>query len=253
MTRAYLYKLIRSPLLYIGIAGVLLMSATHLIPSETNGGSDVCSEIDFLLEFDALKKVIAIFGALPFTANFADEWNNSVTTSCIVRRGVRRYAFANVLFCALTTLFTVFIGMSLFTGGYSLFYPYYEPDGNPLPPVYGFFLKTKVPAMYTLTRIFVYGASCAMWSVMGLALSAFFPNKYIAISAPFVASYVVERIAMKLPELFNLWHISLSYPIPNDNPLIVFIYAIGLFALIITAFGFIFAAVVKRRVQNEIT
>ena len=92
-----------------------------------------------------------------------------------------------------------------------------------------------------------------MWSVMGLVLSAFFPNKYIAISAPFVASYVVERIAMKLPEMFNLWHISLSYPIPNQNPVAVFLYAIGLFALIITAFGIVFAAVVKRRVQNEIS
>lgn len=253
MIRAYLYKLIRSPLLYIGIAGIILLSATHLIPSATSGGSDVVDEMDLLLEFDAFRKVIAIFGALPFTANFADEWNNSVTTSCIVRRGMRRYAFANVLLCALTTLFTVFVGMSLFAGGYSLFYPFYKPSPNPLPPVYGFFLETNVPAMYTLTRVFVFGASCAMWSVMGLALSAFFPNKYIAISSPFVASYVVERMSMKLPRLFNLWHISLSYPIPTDKPLPVFAYAIGLFALIITAFGFIFAAVLKRRVQNEIT
>lgn len=252
MTRAYLYKLFSSPLLYIGMVCIVILSATRLIP-QIGSGSDVSTEIDILLEFDALKKVIAIFGALPFTANFADEWNNSVTTACIVRRGVRRYAFANVLFCAITTLLTVFIGMSLFTAGYSLFYPYYKADGNPLPPVYGFFLTTKFPAMYTLVRVFVFGASCAMWSVMGLALSAFFPNKYIAISAPFVASYVVERIAMKLPEMFNLWHISLSYPIPNSNPVAVFFYAIGLFALIIAAFGFVFAAVVKRRVQNEIT
>lgn len=106
--------------------------------------------------------------------------------------------------------------------------------------------------LYPVTRIFVFSVSCAVWCVMGLTLSAFVPNKYVAVCAPVVASYVVERVTMQLPVWFNLYSLSLSVPLIH-NSITTFVYTMLAFTGISVLCGFTFYFVLRKRVQNEIT
>lgn len=247
MFNAYFYKLIRSPLFYIGIIGVVGICSLRLLPSAFKGG-DVLMEMEIIRSLDGYRKIFVILGALPFAANFSDEWNCMIITNCITRKSVKKYAVTNIAVCCISSLLTVFIGMMIFCGIYSIFYPFYSVGGGSESGPYGIFSLNGFPLFDLAATTFVFAASCAMWAVMGLMLTAFFPSKYIAICAPFVFSYAVERVTMNFPDDFNLWGLSLSHT--DWNALPAFIYANVMFAGISAVCGIIFTKTVERKVQN---
>lgn len=249
--RAYLYKLLRNPLFYIGIIGTALLCVCRHIPKNARAFGDVRMEINMFLDVATLRKMIAIFGALPFAANFADEWTNRVTISCVSRCGVNKYAVSNVVMCFISSLVTVFSGMMLFASVLSFFKPVFIDTGNPMNILSETFLRGGAPWVYIMYRVFVFAVSCAMWGVMGMMITAFFPNKYVGLCAPFVASYIVERFSMQLPPNFNLWYVSLSN-LSWENVWGQFFYSVGLFTLLAAACGLVFVIMVKRRVHNEV-
>lgn len=247
MPRAYFYKLVRSPLFYIGIAGVVGICSLRLLPSAFKG-IDVLMEMEIIRSLDGYRKLFVVLGALPFAANFSDEWNCMVTTSCVTRKSIRKYSVANVIMCYLSSLSEIFIGMMIFAGIYSMYYPLYFPSGGSMSEPYGILTSQGFPLLDLAARTFVFSASCAMWAVMGLMLSAFFPSKYIAICAPFVFSYAIERITMNFSVDFDLWSLSLSHT--DWSALPAFLYANVIFGGISVVCGIIFTNAVERKVQN---
>ena len=253
MFNAYTYKLLRSPMLYVGILGVFALCCTNFIRDDFNYRT-VLYHMQNFLDIGMYRKVLAVFGALPFTANFAEEWITGITKQCIVRSGVKKYAAANLLLCWFSSMLTVFLGMTFFMGFYSLFVPISEPYVNPYNFLFGQFLHNGHGEIFLLLRTLVFSASCAMWAVMGMLLSVFMPNKFVAICTPLVASYVIERITMQLPGDLNFWYISLSFVYHDTfgSDLLGFLYCVGFFAVIAAVCGMIFYVFLKRKVQNEI-
>lgn len=247
MFRAYMYKLLRSPLLYISFVGTLLICLSKLTFFLKAG--DVAGEVDMLLNLNGVRKIMPVFAALPFAANFAEEWNNDIALSIITRSGVTKYTTANVLICFASGLVTVFIPIVLFAFGYSFSLPVSSDDYYQLP--YGAFVEQGLPFLYIICNAFVYAACSAMWAVMGLMLSAFFVNKYAAICSPLIAGYVIERFAMRLPDPLNIWYVSVSN-LRWDSALWQFLYSVGFFVGISAICGIVFTITVKRRVSNEI-
>lgn len=252
MFRAYTYKLFSSPLLYIGIAGIFILCFTEFIDNDFFGKS-VTYHIDTFFTLGQYRKVLAVFGALPFAANYADEWINGVTKECVVRIGIKKYAITNLIYCYLSAILTVFLGMWLFIGVFSLFVPISEPYNNPYYFIFGQFLHNNQGELYILLKTLVFSVSCGMWAVMGMLLSVFFTNKFVAVCTPFVASYVIERITEQFPGNLNLYYVSLSF-VPYDDfgsDILGFLYCTGLFTALAILSGIVFYIYFKRRVQNE--
>lgn len=250
MIKAYIYKILHSVLFYLSIAGVFLICSIRMLGGAF-GGTDVLMEINILLDLDAFRKVIAVFAALPFAANFANEWKSNITNSCVIRSSVSKYIASNIIFCFITAFITVFIGMTIFMCVYTLKLPLYIYDPNPKIPPYGILIDQGLPALYLLVRIIIFSFSCAMWSISGLALAALFPDPFVSACTPFIASYLLERVSMQLPDVFNLWYLSLSRVTIYDYAVSSFLYTIAVFTLLAVLFGLIFAKIVKRRISNE--
>jgi hypothetical protein len=251
MIRAYGYKLLRSPLWLTGILGVAALCCTNFWNYGVFSG-DVVKHINVFFNIGVYRKAMTVFAALPFAGNFAEEWTNGVTVSCTVRRGVRRYAAANFFCCFVSALVTVFFGMMLFAGLYALVVPVYKPDGNPYTFIFGKYLTRGQGWRFLILRIGVFSVSCAMWAVVGMLLSVLFPNRYVAIGAPLVASYLIERITLRFPDNLNLWYLSLSL-ITAKSDWLGFLYCTGIFLIITAVCGIAFVRLVRRRVQNELT
>lgn len=249
MLRTYFCKLFKSALFKVAVLGVVLVCFTRFTSYIRSG--NVYGQFDLLLCFDTLRKVIAIFGALPFAANFSAEWNNSTSNMYITRCGTVRYAVSNVIVTYVSSFITVLSGMLIFAALLSCFMPFCAVDESTLALPYGFLLQTSFPFLAIMLKAAVFAASCAMWSVMGLMLSAFFPNKYVALCTPFAASYIVERITIQFPAPLNLWTVSISM-LNWDNTVLLFLYSVGLFTAIAAICGIVFTLKVKRRVQSEI-
>lgn len=247
MLKAYFYKLVRSPLFYIGVVGVVGICSLRLLPSAFKG-NDVLMEMEILRSLDGYRKIFVILGALPFAANFSDEWNCMAAINCLTRKSVRKYSAANVVMCYISALATVFFGMMIFAGIYSIFYPFYFVGGNSQSSPYGIYTINGFPVLDLAATTFVFASSCAMWAVMGLMLTALFPSRYIALCAPFVFSYMVERVTMNFPDDLNLWSVSLSHT--EHSALPAFVCSNALFTGISAICGIAFTKMVERRVQN---
>lgn len=254
MIRAYTYKLLRSPLLYISIFGIAALCFTTFINCRF-GYDSVSYHMELFLDLAQYRNCLIIFGALPFSANFADEWNSGIVKECVVRKGVKKYAVQNLMFCWFSSFIAVFWGMWLFMCIDSLFVPWSYITPNPSYFIFEEYLHNGQGEVYLFFSTIVYASCCAAWSVAGMFISVFFPNKFVAICMPLIACYFMNRISMIAPSWVNLHHISLSaFPYEYFNSSFLgFIYCVGIYAVIAAVCGAVFCFALKRRVQNEIT
>lgn len=250
MIRSYINKLLRSPFTYAAFAGIIAVCCFRIFAPNRN--STVIGQLMLFYGWTIMRKVVYIFAALPFAGNFADEWTNSVTTNCVTRCGLKKYIISNAIVCFVSSTVLVFLGIMLFAWVYSFFIPVYIDVGNPNNPPYGVFLDAGLPFLTIAFEAFVFAASCGFWSITGMTVSAFFPNKYVAICVPVAANFFFERFTRRFPTEINLKGVALSRLFWN-NVAGQFFYSIGFFVLLSVLFTLLFALSVKRRVQNEVT
>lgn len=252
MIKAYTYKLLRSPFLYISILGITALCFTVFF-DEMFGYGSVSYHVDIFLGLAQYRNCLILFGALPFAANFADEWNSGIVKECIARKGVKKYALSNLLFCWVSSAAAVFLGMWLFMCIDSLFVPWSYVSPNPHYFIFEEYLRIGRGEVYLFFAAVVFASSCACWAVMGMLLSVFFPNKYVALCTPLIVCYFIQRISMPAPYWVNLHHISLScfpYEYFNSN-ILGFLYCVGVYGAIAAVCGSVFYVVLKRKVQND--
>lgn len=248
MLRAYFYKLLRSPLFYLGFAATLALAFYFNITRGIHYLS-LLNELFSLISFQDYKRIFVLFAALPFTSNFADEWNSKTAVNCVTRKKAGSYAVSNIVMCYISAFAAVFAGLAV----YILFKSATKPLFNPDNVFSGFksLFENGAPMLGLMLMIFVYASSCGMWAVMGLCASAFFPSRYIAICAPFVFCYVIDKFSKNLPDNFQLEPLSLS--LSDMDPLPFFLWANFVFIAISAVCGIIFTVKVKRRIENELS
>lgn len=254
MIRAYTYKLLRSPLLYISIFGSTALCFTYFL-RDSFGLYSVSHDMQVFLNLAQYRNCLIIFGALPFAANFADEWNSGVVKECIVRKGVKKYALHNLLLCWFSAFIAVFLGLWLFMCIDSLFVPWSDVNLNPSYAIFEEYLRNGHGEIWLFFASVIYASSCAAWAIMGMLVSVFFPNKYVAICMPMIACYFLQRITRLSSNWINLHHISLSnFPYEYFNShFFGFFYCVGIYVAIAVLCGAVFYFALKRKVQNEVT
>lgn len=246
MLRSYFFKLLRSPFLYAGLTGVFCLCL--LSKNEFVRGGDVFTDMHLMLEIQSFRKAFIVFGAIPFAANFADEWNSKAIINCVSRKSAVNYAVSNVTVCFISALVTVFVPLVVFAGISSISKTFYT--GANTWAAFIEFVNMGLPFLSLVCYFFTFALSCAMWAVMGMTLSAFFPSKYIAIGSPFIFSHAFERVTEQLPYQFNLMGLSMSY---LDFPLVGAIaYVLLVFGGLSAVCGILFVKTVEKKVQNEL-
>lgn len=253
MVRSYFLKLLHSPYLYAAMSGILGL-CLFLANAELGGrkglnGVDVYMDILILLQIDGYRKIFVVFGAIPFAANFADEWNSKAIINCVTRKGSFDYAVSNVVVCFISTLVTIFVPLTAFaTLDCCTKTVYYAANGPQVS--YGGFQAMGLPFLSIVFVIFTYALSCAMWSVTGMTLSAFFTSKYIAIGAPFVLCSAIEDLTYNMPPLLNFMALSFARTWISDG--LTFIYTLLFFGGLSAVCGALFVTKVGKRVRNEL-
>ncbi len=246
MLRSYSYKLIRSPFFFIGTLATLAVSLYSIKGSHS---SDALNGFMSLIGFESYRKLFILFAAVPFASNFADEWNSKAIINFITRKDTIKYACSNLVMCYLSATASVFVGMMIYIFVQSMRMPLFNPEN-----IFGSYAQTiesGLPLLALMLMAFVFASSCGMWAVMGLTISAFFPSRYVALCAPFVFCYIIERFTRNLPDHFSL--ASLSKSQLTSTPLFGFLWSNFVFIVISAVCGVIFTIKVKWRVENELS
>lgn len=249
-------QILSSPILYLCIVMVAVLCAASVretVFDITIPRIDLAYVMDLLMDLSLFQQLIILMAAIPTAASFCNDWCCQFIRPVVVRSGVKRYALSKVLVCVLSSFLIVLIGMALFFAFMSFLLPvaHDNPLNAPVPP-YGSLLEGPVPVLYLLCVGSLFALSASLWTVIGLSVSARLPNKFVAVSTPLIASYLVQELTKSLPPQFNLYYLSRARNILGQGAAVSFLYSAFVFMALISLAGYFFYVTVQRRVQNEL-
>ena len=245
-----------SPVFYLSIIGVTALSFISIWEriSTIEAGVTVTYSFDIFISLTMLKKLVVLFAALPYVASFCSDWKFQYIKLIVIRTGVTKYVWSKVFTCFVSGFLTVFIGLILFIAILSLKVPLFPSknfDQSAYQP-FGSLAVGEFPILFLLVQIFVFSLAAALWSVVGLAVSAFIPIHFVAVAAAVIASYFLEQLTWILPKWLNLYLITKSADVIHQGPFISFVYFLFIFILFSILAGLLFSYQVRRRVRNEV-
>ena len=239
-------QILSSPILYLCIVMVAVLCAASVketVFDVTIPRIDLAYVMDLLMDLSLFQQLVILLAAIPTAAGFCNDWCCQFIRPVVTRSGIRRYALSKLLICALTSFLVVMI----------LYLPaaHDNPINAPVPP-YGSLLEGPAPFLYILCVASLFALSASLWAVVGLAVSARLPNKFVAVSTPLIASYLVQELTKSLPPQFNLYYLSRARNILGQGAAVSFLYSAFVFMALIGLAGYFFYVTVQRRVQNEL-
>ena len=189
--------------------------------------------------------------ALNCTA-FLNDYRSDYYRSSVIRSGRRNYTLSKFLACVITGGLTLFLGALFFVLILSLKYPFISQEtvdqyshaagiyfgGELIRDGYyfGFY------AVFGLLA-FLFGA---LWSAVGICVSAFITDRYVASFSPYVIWYTLRGL---LPGKFRTEVVFRgNYNVGGVGGSILF--AVVYFGLVIAAMGVIFCVRAGRRCEN---
>lgn len=245
-------QIIKRPCLYLSIAAIVVICFLTIeqYTSKTNQGESVAYLIELIISLSMTKKLLILCASFACVPGFCTDWNSQFIKMITVRSGIKKYTFAKVSVCFMISFLTVFIGMAVFAAMLSLKYTIVNIEDISAP--FGVLAEGGWSFFYPLSLIWIFAMSAAAWASVGLMVSSYIPNSFVAIMVPIVSSYIFEEITNYLPPFLNLYLITRSVDVIGQGALSSFVYFTVVFLLIVVAAGVIFHYRVKRRVRNEI-
>ena len=110
---SYMKKIFCSFIFWISIFLTAITASFHLY-YEPNASVDTVDALLLLLHLDAFRKIIPLFAAFPFAAQFAKEWKSRMFDSIVYRSNVKSYATAQTVACVVSSFLVCFLGLLLF-------------------------------------------------------------------------------------------------------------------------------------------
>lgn len=249
--RAYLYKILHSPLLMLSIILTALTGCVRLFTAPQTIG-DGMNGLMLLINVDAYRKLLPLISAIPFAATFCTEWNSHMLDSIVCRSRFNRYVITQVLFSVLTNIVVSISGLLLFLAILETRYPFYGVVYIPNAP-YVAVSASGFPWQQLAAIITIHSISCAMWGLCGLVISTIFPNIYVAYCSPLICCYLIEHLTNRFPTYLRFYSMALGIQVlPSKSALYNFGYTIIFYLFWITMLALLFRYLVLKRVRNEI-
>lgn len=194
--------------------------------------------------FDLFAPAIA---AIPCGASFYNDYGSGFCKFILPRTSRLKYLLVKTFTCGITGGLALFMPNFLFFGFLLLFG---NPHSSELNLLQGSVLSSLEHANVILVLLllaFLFGAG---WALVGLAVSAFIPNKFAAAASPFMIYFALSA-ALSLDEnCFIFSPMNMLYPNALAIPSVTFCVVYLLVLIVISAAVFILRA--YRRLKNAL-
>ncbi|MEG2290663.1 MAG: hypothetical protein RR891_08120 [Clostridium sp.] len=252
-----LYRVITSPLFWITFPLITVFSCLSCYEdlAKNLSGHDVTYIYEILFGLGAFKNMVILLAPMPYISTFCSDLNNNFIQDIIIRDGVKAYSKAKIVVNILVTFLVCFFGLMFFVVLLNLTMPLLSQSIDSqmlMDKPYGHILLGRTPILYFIIKSFLFSLSAAFWSTVGLYISSYIPNNFVAISAPFVSYYILGEIGEFLPPFFNFRLLAEGYNIINQNATITIIYTFIFYAILTMGVSGLFIKNIRRRIGNEL-
>lgn len=187
-----------------------------------------------------------IFAVLPCATIFCEDYNSGYIKSILARTTHKKYLKECIACCTIGGGLGVFLPelfcstVFLFTGS-----PHLPVVGVPSYSLYASFEYVWGGRLIVLSFLFFSFLFGAVWANIGLCISAYAPNRYIALAAPFAIYYSIHLILQRTDVFTILSPVNMVQPISSALPNLLYplLYQLTLLSVSI----FLFYRQAKRR------
>ena len=194
-----------------------------------------------------------IFAVLPAAIIFCDDYNSGYIKNILTRTNKKRY-IKETFFCSsiagglaifIPTTINVVVNYILGEKNFAQNQGYTSILDDTIFANIQYIGGGVLVAIMILILSFLFGA---IWSNIGLLISAVKPNRYLALSVPFAIFFAIHIVCYKIGSILFLSPMNLIVPLENFIPSIIFpfVYQIAIFIIVYIAFYY-FA---KRRIKD---
>lgn len=252
-----IYKAIKSWHFLAGVLGTVFVYLLIIKP-EINFASDVLYYYRISVEFVGVYHLMFILMCtIPYGTSFCREFNSNNIKYSVVRSSVNSYSWSKVISCAIVGGLAVAFGTLIFIFCASFFRPLVDStrgiSEGYLATTGGELLSEGKYILYFSIYICLSFFKGFLWSVVGLLVSAYIPNIFVALSSPFILAYVYRITAAALHIKFNVEDICNGNVRNFIGGSSLLTLAVGILKIICITFllGMAFNRKVNRRIANE--
>lgn len=172
--------------------------------------SIVCVQYFFFNAFSFGGVFIGYFScmlsAIPFSASYSVEQHGGITAYKVARCGKHQYALSKMLVSALSGGAAFSLGSAIFITALSTYLPLVTSqklEESVWIPYYNALVAGN-GVLYFVIMLYITFLSGALWSCLGLCISAYFPSPYVAICAPLIIRFLLVQVGRMLKLSDNL-------------------------------------------------
>ena len=153
--------------------------------------------------FGVFPLAISFFCVIPYTRSFSEEYNSRVTEYMVKRVGYRAYSLSKIASVSISGGLALVMGVLVASIVFYVFYGVPNAslgnlDETALKSIWRNAYLSWNSWPYMIMQFFQCFLFGAVWSCVGLAVSAFIPNQFVAVSSPFILYYTLNYITQMI-------------------------------------------------------
>lgn len=155
------------------------------------------------LKYNNISQLLILSSTFAYAASFCTDWQNRFYFPLIIRSQKAAYIVSKCIAAAVLGGLSVVIGAAFFIGYVCITQPDILPEAIEIElefsyQAFGDLLVKKNAAGFFLSYLYILFLQAAFFSSLGLTVSAYLPNRYVAYASPFILSFLLNQIA-------NVW------------------------------------------------
>ncbi|MGB8455953.1 MAG: hypothetical protein WCD89_27015 [Anaerocolumna sp.] len=151
-------------------------------------------------KYNNISKLFILSATFPYAASFCIDWQTRFAFPIMIRGGKTAYALSKCIAAAIAGGLAVAIGAAVFIGYVCVAQPGILPEAIEIKmefsyQAFGDLLLRGEAAFFFLSYLYIIFLQAVFFSSLGLMISGFMPNKYVAYISPFALSFMLNQIA----------------------------------------------------------
>ncbi len=152
------------------------------------------------LKYNNISNLLILSATFAYGASFCIDWQTRFAFSIIIRSGKTAYALSKCIAAAVAGGAAVVIGAAIFIGYVCVTQPSILPEAIAVEmefsnQAFGDLLVKGEAALFFLSYLYIIFLQAVFFSSLGLMISGYMPNRYVAYISPFALSFVLNQIA----------------------------------------------------------
>lgn len=219
---------------------------------ETSVAESAIGAFGVLTGISNMSNLLALIAAFPTAMSFCDDISGRYYVPVVMRSNKTAYVFSKIFICIHSTFWISFMALiaflliSMVRGGLGV---------ETIHPGIMFYdvIHSDMSFVIIIIYAFLFSGVQAVYAVMGLMIASYIPNRFVAVTAPFVVMVVMQVINDFLPIVLDLYRIRGARSIGSGiSSGMYIVFSLMVVTGYIILAGLVFSRRVGRRIKNEI-